>query len=151
MKASAARLAGCLGVAVVVGACASSVPPPSDQWTAAQADVGRAQGGHAMQVPEAKLHLQLAIEDLQQSRAMMGTDNHRATTLVTLARAEAQLAESLAKAADARDDAQKAQVELETSGGVSGNASGATNAMPPAPPPSTTNPGSATPPSRNTK
>jgi hypothetical protein len=45
--------------------CGSSVPPPNDQYAAAQADVGRAQSAGAPEIPDAKLHLQLAQEDLQ--------------------------------------------------------------------------------------
>jgi hypothetical protein len=32
-------------------ACGGSVPPPNDQWAAAQADVGRAQSGGAPEYP----------------------------------------------------------------------------------------------------
>ncbi len=93
--------------------CASSVPPPNDQWDAAQADVGRAQAGGAPAVPEARLHLQLAQEDLQKSKQMMGEDNKQAVNLAVLARTEAQLAASLAKQAAAQDEALKAQMDLQ--------------------------------------
>jgi hypothetical protein len=92
--------------------CASSLPPPNDQWSAAEADVGRAQAV-APQVPEARLHLQLAQEDLQKSKQLMGDDNKRSTNLAILARTEAQLAFSLAKQAAAQDEAVKAQAELQ--------------------------------------
>jgi hypothetical protein len=105
-------------IAIAVGAvgvgCASSVPPPQDQWSAAQADVGRATAV-ATTVPEARLHLQLAQEDLAKSKQMMGDDNKRATNLAVLARVEAQLAFSLAKQATAQDEATKAQAELQKS------------------------------------
>jgi hypothetical protein len=97
--------------AVAVG-CASSVPPPNDQWSAAQADVGRATA-IAPTVPEARLHLQLAQEDLAKSKELIGDDNKRATNLAVLARVEAQLAFSLAKQATAQDEAMKAQAELQ--------------------------------------
>jgi hypothetical protein len=107
-----------MGIAFAVGAicvgCASSVPPPNDQWSAAQADVGRAQA-IAAPIPEARLHLQLAQEDLQKSKELIGDDNKRAANLATLARVEAQLAFSLAKQATAQDDAMKAQAELQKS------------------------------------
>lgn len=99
--------------AVAVG-CGSSVPPPNDQWSAAEADVGRAQA-IAPTVPEARLHLQLAQEDLAKSKQLMGDDNKRSTNLAVLARVEAQLAFSLAKQASAQDDAMKAQAELQKS------------------------------------
>ena len=105
-----------VGSAVAVAACAvacgASVPPPNDQWAAAQNDVGRAQAGGASGVPDARLHLQLAQEDLAKSRQLIGQDNNRATTLITLARAEAQLASSLAKQATTQDEERQAEDQL---------------------------------------
>ena len=97
--------------------CASSVPPPNDQWAAAQADVGRAQAGGAPQSPDAKLHLQLAQEDLQKAKQLIGTDNWRATTLTELARTEAQLALTLAKSSTAEDSARKAAADVQNAQG----------------------------------
>jgi hypothetical protein len=94
-------------------ACGSSLPAPADEWAAAQADVGRAQAGGAPAVPDARLHLQLAQEDLQKSKDLMDKDNKRAGSLVALARTEAQLALSMAKAAQAQEDAQKAQADVQ--------------------------------------
>ena len=91
--------------------CATSAPPPNDQWTAAQVAVGRAQAV-APAVPDAKLHLQLAEEDLQKSKQLMGNDNKRATTLVQLATVEAQLATSLARANGAENADRQTQDDL---------------------------------------
>src|SRR5579871_2759650 len=99
-------------VAVLLGACGSSLPPPSDEWAAAQADVGRAESGGAPAVPDAKLHLQLAQEDLQKAKALIDQDNKRAADLISVARVEAQLALSLAKQQQAEDGARKAQADL---------------------------------------
>jgi hypothetical protein len=106
-------------VVLVTGgvACAASIPPPNDQWAAAQADVGRAQSGGAPANPEAKLHLQLAQEDLQKAKQLMGDDNKRATTLTELARVEAKLALSLAKDSAAQDTARKAADDLQRAQG----------------------------------
>jgi hypothetical protein len=93
-------------------ACGSSSPPPNDEWAAAQADVGRAEAGGAPGVPNAKLHLQLAQEDLQKSKGLIDHDNRRATDLIAVARVEAQLALSLAKQQAAQDQASKAQSDL---------------------------------------
>ncbi|MBV9946249.1 MAG: hypothetical protein JOZ69_05325, partial [Myxococcales bacterium] len=41
-----------LGFVAPAAGCASRVPPPNDQWAAAQADVGRAQAGGAPDVPD---------------------------------------------------------------------------------------------------
>jgi hypothetical protein len=98
-------------------ACGSSFPPPQDEWAAAQADVGRAESGGAPGVPDAKLHLQLAQEDLQKSKDLMDKDNRRAASIVAVARAEAQLALSMAKAQLAQDAAAQAQAQLQKAKG----------------------------------
>ena len=92
--------------------CGASFPPPNDEWAAAQADVGRAEAGGAPAVPNAKLHLQLAQEDLTKSKTLIDNDNKRAADLIAVARVEAQLALSLAKQQIAQDLAQKAQDDL---------------------------------------
>jgi hypothetical protein len=100
---------------VVTGtaACGSSIPPPNDEYSAAQADVGRAESGGAPGVPDARLHLQLAHEDLQKSKGFIDSgDNKRAADLISVARVEAQLALSLAKQEQAEAEAGKAQAEL---------------------------------------
>jgi hypothetical protein len=111
------RIAKVAIAAVILTGCGSSLPPPSDEWAAAQADVGRAQSGGAPGVPDAKLHLQLAQEDLQKSKDLMDKDNKRAASLVALARVEAQLALSLAKASLAEEKAQQAQQDLQKAKG----------------------------------
>jgi hypothetical protein len=105
-----------LAVGGLVAGCTSNVPPPNDQWSAAQVEVGRAEAGGAPNVPDAKLHLQLAEEDLQKGKALMGSDNNRAATLIVLASTEAQLASTLAQAAHAGQDAQQAQDSLQKKG-----------------------------------
>ncbi|HLK37746.1 MAG TPA: DUF4398 domain-containing protein [Polyangiaceae bacterium] len=99
-------------LSVFVMACGSSIPPPNDQWAAAQNDVGKAQQGGAPSVPDAKLHLQLAEEDLQKSKELMDKDNRRAASLAAVASIEAQLALSMAKAQQAQAQAQQAQQDL---------------------------------------
>ncbi len=111
MKLKPVWVSAMVGSALGIG-CASSLPPPNDQWAAAEADLGRAQAV-APAVPDARLHLQLAQEDLQKSKQLMGDDNKRSTNLAVLARAEAQLAFSLAKQATAQDEALRAQADLQ--------------------------------------
>jgi hypothetical protein len=110
---SARTILICLGASVILAACSSSVPPPNDEWSAAQTELGRAEEGGAPAVPEAKLHLQLAHEDMEKARAFFGEDNARAASLVARARAEAQLALSLARKASALDLERRAQDELQ--------------------------------------
>jgi len=102
---------------VLLMACGGTIPPPNEEWSAAQADLGRAESGGAPSVPDAKLHLQLAQEDLQKSKALMDQDNQRAASLVALARVEAQLALSIAKATQAQAEAQKAQQDVQKAKG----------------------------------
>jgi hypothetical protein len=105
-------------LAMACAACGGTIPPPNDEWSAAQADVGRAESGGAPAVPDAKLHLQLAQEDLQKSKALMDRqENERAASLVALARVEAQLALSLARATQAQTVAQQAAVDLQKAKG----------------------------------
>jgi hypothetical protein len=106
-----------LSMISMVAACGGSVPPPNDEWTAANTDVGAAEAGGAPNVPDAKLHLQLAQEDLQKSKALIDQDNKRAASLIAVARVEAQLALSLAKAAQAADLARQAQQDLQKAKG----------------------------------
>ena len=100
-------------VLVALAACGSSVPPPNTEWEAASNDVGRAESGGSPDVPDARLHLQLAREDLKQSKDLINKDNKRALRLVELGRAEAQLALSLAKAQSVQDQARQAVADLQ--------------------------------------
>ncbi len=113
-------IASLLTFAAATVACGSSFPPPNDAWAAAQNDVGRAESGGAPAIPNAKLHLELAREDLTKSKSLIDHDNERATDLIAVARVEAQLALSLAKQQIAQDQAQKAQDDLAKAKGGGG-------------------------------
>jgi hypothetical protein len=107
------RLAASALLAAVTAACGSSFPPPNDEYSAATNEVGRAESGGAPAVPDAKLHLQLAQEDLQKSKGLIDQgENRRAADLISVARVEAQLALSLAKQQQAEEQARKAQSDL---------------------------------------
>ena len=112
------RIATIACIITFAAGCGASFPPPNDEWAAAQADIGRAEAGGAPAVPDAKLHLQLAQEDLQKSKGLINDDNKRAADLIAVARTEAQLALSLAKQQQAEEQAKKAQDDLaKTKGG----------------------------------
>ena len=104
-------------LSIFAAACGSSFPPPNDEWSAAKEDIGRAEAGGAPAVPDAKLHLQLAQEDLGKSKQLIDNDNKRAASLIALARVEAQLALSLARQQVSQDAAQKAQADLQKAKG----------------------------------
>jgi hypothetical protein len=107
------------GLALACGG--SGLPPPSSSFEQAQADLGRAEAGGAPSVPDAKLHLQLANEDLAKSKELIGQDNRRSESLLELSRIEAQLALSLAKAALAQSSADDAAQQLRNAKGPGGN------------------------------
>jgi hypothetical protein len=115
-----ATIASLLSFAAATAACGGSFPPPNDEWAAAQADIGRAEAGGAPAVPNAKLHLELAREDLAKSKSLIDHDNGRAADLIAVAKVEAQLALSLAKQQLAQDQAQKAQDDLAKAKGGGG-------------------------------
>ena len=99
-------------------ACGASLPPPNTEWAEASNDVGKAEAGGAPSVPDAKLHLELAQEQLQKSKELFNQDNRRAASMIAVGRAEAQLALSLAKAQQKQAEARNAQDELQkTKGG----------------------------------
>ncbi len=98
---------------VLLAGCSASVPPPNDQWTAAP-DRHRPRAGRrsAGRPGRESCRLQLAVEDLQRAKQLMGVDNHRSATLCQVAGAEAQLALTLAKKAKADDQAKAAEEDL---------------------------------------
>lgn len=99
-------LAGVVGTGVV--GCGSSYPVPQDQFAAAQSDVGRAEQAGASNVPDARLHLQLAQEDLSTAKSLMNVENEHAASLIARASAEAVLAVDLATEQKAQAQAQAA-------------------------------------------
>jgi hypothetical protein len=116
MKSTTGWFLACAMAGFVAG-CGSRLPPPNDEWAAGQADIGRAQAVGALYDPEARLHLQLAQEDLEKSKHVMGDDNRRAASLAALASTEAQLAFSLARQAAAQDRALKTRADLQKAQG----------------------------------
>jgi hypothetical protein len=100
-------------LAACVMGCGSSLPPPTGQWEAARSEIARAQGAGAANVPTGALHLQLAQEDLQMSRQLMGIDNRRAGSLAMVANTEAQLSSSIVQQTTAQTQQSQAQMELE--------------------------------------
>jgi hypothetical protein len=104
-------------LSVLILGCGSSLPPPNDEWAAANGEVTRAQQGGASNVPDAKLHLQLAQEDLQKSKELMDKDNRRSASVAAVAKAEAQLALSIARAQQTQALAAQAQQDLQKAKG----------------------------------
>jgi Domain of unknown function (DUF4398) len=97
-----------MGMAVAVMAlgfgCGASTLP-TDQLASTEASVRAAQELGATNVPNAELHLRLANEQLAEARKRASNgDDKEATRLLQRARADAELAVSLAREEQARKD-----------------------------------------------
>ena len=97
--------------AITLG-CGSSFPVPNDQMAAVQKEVGRAEQSGAHNVPAAKLHLQLAQENLSKAKTFMDKDNQRAHILIQRAGAEAELSLSLSTQDVAKTESSEAIDQL---------------------------------------
>jgi hypothetical protein len=97
-------------LALTVG-CAATFPPRT-QLAAAQAELEHAEVEGAADMPDARLHLQLASEDLERARRLAPDDPTHAASLADVACAEARLAGSLARRGDARARARAVEAEL---------------------------------------
>lgn len=85
-------------VALMTAACGSSYPAPTQPLADAQAADRSAQELGANQVPAAALHLKLAQEQTETARKLMADgENKRAADMLARAKADAELAVSLAK------------------------------------------------------
>jgi hypothetical protein len=92
--------------------CASS-PPPVQQMADAQSATRSADELGARSNPQAQLHLRLAEDQVSQARAAMkDDDNQRAEKLLARAKADAELAIALTRAATAEHKADDARNQL---------------------------------------
>lgn len=91
-------------------ACGSSLPPPTDRLASAEAAARSAKELGADNNPKAQLELKLATEQIDQAKKLMADgDNKRADLVLQRANADAELAVMLAKEANAKAEAEKAQ------------------------------------------
>lgn len=97
-------------LSVLLGACGSSMPPPTDRLASAEAAARSAKELGADNTPKAQLELKLATEQIDQAKKLMADgDNKRADLILQRANADAELAVMLAKEANAKAEAEKAQ------------------------------------------
>ncbi len=95
---------------LVVAACGSSLPPPTDRLSNAEAAARSAKELGADNNPKAQLALKLATEQIDQAKKLMADgDNKRADLVLQRASADAELAVMLAKETSAKTEAEKAQ------------------------------------------
>jgi hypothetical protein len=92
-----------LTFALLLGACGGTYPKPSDQLVASEAALTSAQTVGATSEPKAQLYVNLAQEEIQRAKAQMAQgDNERAAYTLLRAKADADLAIELTRAASAR-------------------------------------------------
>src|SRR5699024_10710549 len=95
-------------VALLVAACGSSYPAPTQPLSDAQAADCSAQELGADADPAAKLHVKLAQEQVASAKKLMSDgDNKRAEALLLRAKAVAELAISLAREQKAKGEVQQ--------------------------------------------
>jgi hypothetical protein len=108
-------LASFVSLSLLIVACGSSMPPPSDRLASAEAAARSARELGADKEPKAQLHLKLASEQIDQAKKLMAdNDNKRADLILQRANSDAELAVMLAKENSAKADADKAQEKLKT-------------------------------------
>ncbi len=104
-----------IAVALLLVACGSSLPPPSDRLASAEAAARSARELGADREPKAQLHLKLASEQIDQAKKLMADgDNKRADLVLQRANSDAELAVMLAKETTAKAAAEEAQGKVKS-------------------------------------
>jgi hypothetical protein len=114
-----------LGLLLLATAACGGYPPPNDRLTASVAaarsarEVGAGTTSDAVHgdlvrvAAQASLHLKLADEEITKAKALMKDgDNERAEYVLIRAKADAELALSLAKEVSAKSEAQAAEDQI---------------------------------------
>lgn len=97
------------GCVALLGACAS-YPKPDQNLASSMATARGAQEAGAASVPDAKLHLTLAEEEIDTAKKLMKDEDYeRADHMTMRASADAELALALAREEAAKRDAQNAK------------------------------------------
>ncbi len=111
MKTSIKMTAPLLLLALACG----GAPPPNDKMAEVIAAHRSANELGGQKNPKAQLHLKLAEEQIQQAKnAMADDDNEKANSLLTRAKADAELAVALTREEDAKIAAQTARDQANT-------------------------------------
>jgi hypothetical protein len=102
------------GALLVLGcACATAPPLPAERLAQAEAEVRAAQEIGAERAPQAKLHLQEARDTLASAKETNASDPDGAARKLDIARAQAELANALAREQLARNEAEQAHIRLD--------------------------------------
>jgi hypothetical protein len=104
-----------LGILLLAAAACGGAPPPNDKLMASVAAARSAREVGAENAPQAALHLKLADEEIAKAKALIKDgDNQRAEYTLIRAKADAELALSLAKEATAKAEAQQAEDQIKS-------------------------------------
>ena len=96
-------------------ACATMAPVPNERLAASQASLRGAQEAGAESDPQARLHLKIAADELEQAQqAVASKHNEEAARLLDRSKADAELAIGLARKARAQAEAQAAAAQAQT-------------------------------------
>jgi hypothetical protein len=102
-----------IGILLLGTAACGGYPPPNDKLMASVAAARSAREVGAETSPQASLHLKLADEEITKAKALMTDgDNERAAYTLVRAKADAELALSLAKESTAKAEAQAAEDQI---------------------------------------
>jgi len=102
-----------IGILLLTTAACGGYPPPNDRLMASVAAARSAREVGAQSSPQAALHLKLADEEVARAKALMADgDNQRAEYTLIRAKADAELALSLAKENTAKVEAQQAADQI---------------------------------------
>jgi len=113
------------GALVAVGwACAGAPPLPAERLAQAQAEIRAAEEVGAERAPQARLHLQEARDAVEGAKETNKDDPEAAARKLDIARAQAELANVLAREQLARAEAEQARTRLEALRRTGRNASG---------------------------
>ena len=103
------------GISLIALACGGA-PAPTERLATAKASVRAAQEVGAKDVPEAKLHAQLAQEQVDQATKLIEEgENERADALLRRAQADAELAVAMTRDATSKQQAEAAEAALNPS------------------------------------
>ena len=94
-------------------ACAGAPPLPAERLAQAESEVRAAQEIGAERAPQAKLHLQEARDTINAAREVNKDDPEAAARKLEIARAQAELANALAREQLARAEAEQAHARLD--------------------------------------
>jgi ribosomal protein L7/L12 len=97
-------------VALLGAACAGAPPVPPERLAGVESEIRAAQEIGANNVPQAKLHLQNATDQLKAAQAIK--DPEEAGRKLDNAKAEAELANALTREQVAKNEAQQAKARL---------------------------------------